>query len=440
MTQMESDRRVLVATVGTGNLEDLENTLLVPMGKSIEEGDWVCTVLLPSQRTEEMAELVQRSVGDRIVTIESLPAAGLENDADGCFGHFDSVLAKLIADGFSRERITVDFTRGTKAMSAALVLAAARHDIPFLRYIHGERDGRGIVQAGNEKIGKIRTARVTARRRLDGVMDLMRHGDFGAAIVLLPVADGPFSDLLPVELRQEAHALRAASEIYAAWDRLDYGSALEAWRNGGADVAEAFGGLAPTPEMHDWLKCLDHRPENEDDHASMARYLRILCCDLLANAERRLRASQLEDTLLRAYRILELIGQFRLFDRGYHSSGLPGNDEKIAAFQEKLERKKDKKLGERPNGQLTAGREQTARLLKHLGDPIAEGLLKFDKKHAVETKRRNISVLVHGFEAKAPSAPELKRTLAGLEALLWEDDPTVDDRLVQARRLDFSSG
>ena len=253
---MESDRSVLVATVGTGNLDDVENTLLAPMGKSIETGNHSEVVLLPSQKTEEMADRVRQwSAGGREVVIKPLPAAGLEDDADRCFGHFDSVLKALIDDGVSRERITADFTRGTKAMSAALVLAAARHDIASLRYIRGKRDGRGSVLPGHEDIHQIEPARVTARRRLDGVKDLMRHGNFSAAITLLSAAAGPLTE----DLRQEADALRATSEIYAAWDRLDYNSALkafEAWRNGGHRAAGALDGLAPMQEkeIHDWLE------------------------------------------------------------------------------------------------------------------------------------------------------------------------------------------
>ena len=185
---------------------------------------------------------------------------------------------------------------------------------------------------------------------------------------------------------------------------------------------------------------LGHRPD-EDAHDNMAGYLRSLCCDLLANAERRLRDSQFEDTLLRAYRILELIGQVRLFAHGYDSSHLPSEDETIAAFQKKLKQNKSTELGRsRKPGGLTAGRMQTARLLKCLKDPMAQELLDFDKRHAVQTASRNASVLVHGFEAQAPSASGLKDTLARLEDLLQKDDPTAAAWLCQARRLNFSSG
>ena len=83
-------------------------------------------------------------------------------------------------------------------MSAALVLAAVRLDIPRLRYLYGDRDMRGTVLAGTEQVGEIRTDLVTVRRRLDLVVDLMRHGDFGAAIPILQDLDGPFGALWPV--------------------------------------------------------------------------------------------------------------------------------------------------------------------------------------------------------------------------------------------------
>ena len=436
-----TSKKALVLTVGTGNIDDIERTLLVPMLKSVEDGEWDRIVLLPSRMTEEFAETLQERISNPAVEIDALPASGQENNADACFGHFDAVLAQLIDNGFKQSDIVVDFTRGTKAMSAALVLAALGRDIPVLRYVHSEqRDERGMVIPGTEKIGQIETNLATERRRLDQAERLMSHGDFGAVIELLPDLDGPFAGFSE-RFRIDAEALCAAAQIYAAWDRLDYKAAIEALNRHEMTAKEA-GGFAPTLEMGTWLKELGRRPK-PSDHQAMATYLRVLACDLLANAVRRLRDRHFEDALLRSYRVLELIGQIRLFDRGYDSAALPQDDATIEKFQAELKKKKGHDFGVNrggPNkGTLIAPRELSARLLKHLGDTFSSQLLNFDNRHSQATSGRNHSILIHGFTATAPAeANPLHKIIDDLECLLKEDDPQASERLTVARSLDFS--
>ena len=430
MISHSSSKKALVLTVGTGNIDELEKTLLVPMLKSVEEGEWARIVLLPSHTTKEYAQTLQKRITNRAVEIDPLREAGQENDADACFGHFDAVLVRLIEDAFKPSDIVVDFTRGTKAMSAALVLAAIGLDIPALRYVHSQqRDERGTVRPGTEKVGQIETNLATARRRLDQAEGLMVHGDFGAVLELLP--DPNF----PAAFRPTASALRSAAQIYAAWDRLDYREAREALNRHKTTASEA-GKFAPTEAMDQQLEELACQPDRSDHH-QMAAYLRILVCDLLPNAERRLRDRHFEDALIRAYRVLELIGQIRLFDRGYDSAYLPPNDCKIVKFRNKL-RRKSNDLSEDSNGNLTASKEQVARLLKALGDDLAQHLLRFDDQHdEVKSRQRNVSVLIHGFTATDSDETSLRNVLEDLEKLLCEDDRKAADRLKVSRSLNF---
>ena len=427
-----NSKKALVLTVGTGNSENIEQTLLAPMLKSVEDGEWGRIVLLPSHTTEELAQTLQKRISNPAVEIKALPISGQENDADACFGHFDSEITRLIEDSFDPSDIVVDFTRGTKAMSAALVLAALGRDIPVLRYVHSEqRDERGMVIPGIEKVGQIRTNLATERHRLNQAKGLMNHGDFGAVIELL-------SELFPERFRVEAETLRDAAKIYAAWDRLDYKAAAEVLKTHGPSAAKAEK-FAPTPEMGIWLEKLGRRPELSD-YQAMATYLRALACDLLANAERRLRDQHFEDALLRSYRVRELIGQIRLFDLGYDSAALPQDDATIEKFQAGL-KKGEHGFGVNRDGTLNAPRELSARLLKCLGDTFSSQLLNFgkDDRHSQATSGRNHSILIHGFKANAPAEATLRRkVITDLEVLLKEDDPKAEERLKIARSLDFS--
>ena len=442
MTTHLGSKKALVLTVGTGNIDDIERTLLVPMLKSVGDGEWDRIVLLPSRTTEEFAQTLQGRISNPAVGIDALPSSGQENDADACFGHFDSVLVQLIDDGFEPSDIVVDFTRGTKAMSAALVLAALGRDIPVLRYVHsGQRDERGMVTPGTEKIGQIKTNLATERRLLDQAERLMVHGDFGAVIELLPDLDGPSAGLFSENFRVEAEALHTAAKIYVAWDRLDYRVAGEVLRIHGSKAGKA-GRFAPTQEIGTWLKELGQEFKRSD-YPAMATHLRALVCDLLANAERRLRDQHFEDALIRAYRVLELIGQIRLFHQGYDSAALPPENTTIVRIREKLRKSKSNDFDkDTKTGKLKASRDQVSRLLKELDDKFAGHLLNFDDSHSeAQTRSRNQSILIHGFTATAPTeATSLRKVIADLERLLKEDDPKAGERLTVARSLDFSQG
>ena len=423
--------RILVLTVGTGDVTKLEETLLTPLRKSVATDHWTRVVLLPSSVTEEFARRLRQGLEGVEVAIRPLPE-GDENDADRAYTHFDAVLAETIQHT-PPDRVIVDFTRGTKAMSAALVLAAARHEIPRLRYITGRRDNRGMVEAGSEVVRGIGTTAVAGHRRLDLARDLMRRGNFSAAEAVLPDAGHVFAGLYPPDLMEIAKAVRTAARFYAAWDRLDYATAARI--EVPASPAIGWGELRPSSAAHDWVKTLARQPERSDA-AAKAVWLRRLIVDLLANGERRLRQGQHEDALVRAYRVLELVGQARLFDYGLDSGNLDPCHQAVKSLRKKIDKKKQTPLAEKPDGTLLAGRFQVARILNECGDKLAKPLLDFDNEALLRPTLRNDSLLIHGFAARAPEDPELLRCLfADLTRLIEADnDPeTVNKWLSVAR-------
>ena len=428
----ENGSRVLVMTVGTGDVNRLEESLFAPLRKSIATDAWTQVVLLPSKVTEEFAETVRKGIRGVEVAVRPLPE-GDENDADQAYAHFDSVLAEALRKT-PAEAVVVDFTRGTKAMSAALVLAAARREIPRLRYITGRRDERGMVIAGSEDIRGIRTTVGAGHRRLDLARGLMRRGSFLAAGAVLPDVDHPSAALYPDDLIETATAVRTATRFYAAWDRLDYAAAS------GVDVGEPPDGdwkeLWPTSAAREWVAAL------AEGSLAEGKELRRLIVDLLANGERRLRQGHHEDALVRAYRVLELIGQARLFDHGLDSGSLDPDHAAVKAAVEKITKKKQDPLGSGRDGRLQAGRFQVARILEALEDPLAKRLLQFDDKSPLKPTRRNKSLLIHGFAVGAPGDPEELRRLFGDLAQLAREDGganVVDDRLSVARTPAFAA-
>jgi hypothetical protein len=236
-------------------------------------------------------------------------------------------------------------------------------------------------------------------------------------------------------------ALRPALDFHAAWDRLDYQFAAKIVLAAAAPIVD-WRRVWPKAAMREWVGRLA-APMPMDEPAAMAERLRLLAADLLANGERRIRDRHFEDAVLRAYRVLELVGQLRLFSHGLDSGRLPRDHTAVQAVGAKLAKKGSAGFGtNKKDGTLTAGRELVARLLKALGDPLAQTLLNFDKQPDLpRISDRNFSVLIHGFQAVGPDDKQPMRALyRELEKLLIDDaGDLAREHLHVARSLDFSA-
>lgn len=422
---------VLFLSVGAGDPARLEETLYAPISRSISTGSFQRIVLLPSQATLPNARELRKRHAQHEMYVRPLPAHGAENDADACYNHFESVIAELGVP--SPDNMAVDITRGTKAMSAALLLAAFRHRIARVRYVEGDRDpaNPAVIVPGTERVRDVHADVALKHRTLDDARLLFRRGDFAAA-----------SDLLRPHDRDPAvAAIISIADFYSAWDRLDYRSADEIHL--APDVPSAWQSAVPSDRARQWVRQLAQPfPDDQDQSypSLMAGRLRLLIVDLLANGERRIAHCQFEDALLRAYRILEMLGQARLFDKGLDSARLPPDNPAVRKLQTRRPRKRSAGFGANPDGTLNAGRELVARLLKRLGDPLAPKLLEVGKRDPLRVANRNRSVLIHGYQAVGPSNREHLDALYGqLVDLLREDRSDVDENLKIARFLDLGA-
>ncbi|MCI0642068.1 MAG: TIGR02710 family CRISPR-associated CARF protein [Gemmataceae bacterium] len=430
---------ILICTVGTGDIDKLRETLLEPLKKTIRKGEWSRVILLPSQLTKENATKLREEVQDIPVEINELPQHGAEDDADACFAHFDGILASLRAQGVPANGLLVDFTRGTKAMSAALVLAAVRHDLPQLRYISSrKRDERGMVVPGTEVVAEVHTTIASAQKRMDDCYRFFQHGNFAAVLELLPDPHSPLAQHWPNDLREAVQCVRPLATFASAWDRLDYkGAQMMVLPSGGA-CPSRWSVFLPSDQLRQWVATLAQ--PFPDDSKERAVRLRLLVADLLANGERRVRDQQYEDGIIRAYRVLELVGQIRLFDHGLDSAALPPEHPVVEKFHRELVKNKSTPLTPNRSGQLMAAREQVARLLKRLDDPLAQRFIELGNKGLVKASVRNLSVWIHGFEAVSGSDPEpLRQLYKNLEQLILDDGGSqARKRLQLARWLDFT--
>jgi len=422
MNPTESSGQVLFVTVGSGNPQALEETLYTPISKSIDSpGDWERVVFLPSQATSNHAHELKKRHWMYDVHIRPLPPAA-ENDADRCYDHFQHVIAEL---GRVRpEKMVVDITRGTKAMSAALLLAAFRHRISAIRYVEGERDpaNPAVIRPGSERVRDVRAHHAVYDRTLDEARLLLLRGDCAAAAHLLRDFDA----------HPQAVGARRLAEFYAAWDRFDYRAAHEIGLD--QQVPADWATALPSEATRHWVHQL--AAPLRDDYRAKAERVRRLAVDVFRNGERRIRQRQFEDAVVRAYRVLEMVGQARLFDRGLDSAALPSDHPVICKLRTDLRKKGSADFGENRDGTLNAGRELVARTLERLDDGLAGRLLELAKKEYNDfcLADRNRSILIHGFVAVGPSEDvPLRRLYDDLATLLRADCVQADAWLTAAR-------
>ena len=390
--------QVLLLTVGTGNLEQLRETLITPLIKSIHTGDWSRIVLLPSQFTRDLAEQIQQELADLPILLSQLPQAGAENDVDACYSHFSREIQQLLASGYAPESICVDFTRGTKAMSAAVVLAAVRFRLPRLRYIlSSQRDNRGMVVPGTEEIGEFDTDAIDIARLYDQALAHFRSGNFAAVLDIIK------SDRASPQLHGK-HQIGRLAQFAAAWDRLDYQRAAEIQDLSLHALPAAWQQHAPGPEQLTWVRQLAASYDNGNHQLRVAR-MRDLMVDLLANGRRRIRSLQYEDALIRAYRIVDLLAAVRLAEHGVRES-------------------------------LT--QYQMLKRLQSLHDPFAEDLSVLARKNSLPAQKRNQSLLIHGLSAMVGHDPTpLIKQYEKLEALILRDRPTAHTAIDCCKWLNF---
>lgn len=383
-------KKALVLTVGMGANANPEETLYTPIACSMREAAADTIWLLPSRQSLVHAQLLQERFPHLPIRVAPpLPERG-EEDPNACFAFFHDLLGKVLAEGVRPEHVKLDYTRGTKTMSAAVMLAAVSWRIENFLYVSGERGDNNLVTPGTETVRHFSAAHISAYRELEQAEQLMRMQRYSAVETLM---DG-WRRRYPGDLQARAGHVAGCAKFWDAWDRLEYPEALRSLAEIGAG-AEWF-----TP-----------KELARNAIAYLARYRTgtplelceptwALVFDVLENSRRRLKQGQFEDAFIRVYRSLELIGQAALYGYGIETNGADAERPEIVKWLE-YRKKEGKALPEKKAKGYELSKTFVGSLLKHLRSPIANGLNNFDTGREFQAKYRNESLLIHGFAIRA---------------------------------------
>lgn len=333
-------------------------------------------------------------------------------DLVGCYEKAVAGAAWLEGLGLSPHRVVVDYTGGTKAMTAALALATVGKGFAF-SYVGGtqrEKGGVGTVVSGSEVVRAVldpwHLFAVEERRRLV----LAFNGcQFEAAIQILQGLLG--REGLDSPRRRWFEALQVVCEGYRAWDRFQYPEALDRLCRAQklvatqADLVPAgpAAGLARAVASHaTFLESL--RAESD----AFRRPSPAMLSDLLGNADRRAGEGKYDDAVARLYRATELVAQAAFLRPPLSCpTGAVPVDRLPATLREEYAAR----YGNRRGGALKLPLRAAFRVLREVGAAEGEAFFAREQEFEALLAARNASLLAHGFSPVLPETFERFRAL-----------------------------
>jgi CRISPR-associated protein (TIGR02710 family) len=296
--------------------------------------------------------------------------------------------------------VVVDFTAGTKCMSAALALVARRWRCRF-SYVGGERrtkGGVGVVETGAERV--VYSANpwdALGYQAVEQAIGIFNHGGYAAAAALL---DNAMKHVDKAEVKRELATLKAVVDAYAAWDRFDHDGARQKFDDALKNRNDLYS-IFPN-DGHALAKRLEAHRERVARLAAQSEQSIDWIADLVGNAYRRAAEHRFDDAVARLYRVFEALAQVRLCAE----HGIA--DTKKVSLEQLPEALRSEWANRGRDGRTFMLALQDAyRVLKEFGDELGTAFftcglaVDFNNPDAQKSPlaARNNSILAHGFQA-----------------------------------------
>lgn len=373
-------KKAMLITVGIGKDGDVANGIAF----AIRQGNPDFVLFIGTEKSLQVTlPLVFQQIELAEGQHESRTTAN-EDDVDRSAAEYIGYIREVKRKGYTSKEIVVDFTSGTKAMSAALVMAALAEEVGSISYVTGERGDGGRVISGTERLNALEPNLMLADGKLRRAADLFNTYQYRGCLAIL-------DDLKHVqkpEVVERVGLLSGLSEAYQAWDRFDHRTAMARLDGLTGHALLPAWGLKRKVEAH---KAFLYRITD----ANRGDYGVERAADLLNNADRRAEEGKFDDAVARLYRLLEYAGQVKLYrDHG----GLITENLDLSRLPDALREKYGPRKTE---GKVQIGLKESFRLLADLGDPLGQRFVREWAARDGEIKRvldlRNRSILAHGF-------------------------------------------
>jgi CRISPR-associated protein (TIGR02710 family) len=349
-----------------------------------ENPEYVLFLTSPQSKQETIPCIEKTVLENRSVGIESFEET---DDVEIIYLNYVMTIRELFADGYKKEDIVIDYTSGTKAMSAALFAAGIALEVGSINYIAGKRDSTGRVIPGTERPISINPLIIFAENIIKEAQKLFNRYQFQAAQALLePIKKTIKEPAITVRV----DFLLMLTKAYALWDTFKLKEAADLFGK-----IKAAGLINNHPVKDAFQKNFILLSQEAANRYSIHRLV-----DLLQNIYRRMEEGKYDDAQARIYRLFEYMAQIKLYN--WNSRKIETAKFKLNILPENIRDKYSKQADE--NGEIeNISMVKAFALLEDLSDELGRDFMQRYKKDDSVARhllnKRNKSILAHGFTA-----------------------------------------
>ena len=387
---MKRKEIILFMTVGTGINADSEEMGFKLLARKLYS---TITKIYPhkvvffasdkSKHTIEYVEELFRQNDDEFILDEDYQIVRIKaiDDFNACF---ESVEAKVWELDYQREnadtQIIMDYTSGTKTMSAAMACCGLFYSKDLISVV-GDRS-TGEVSAGTEQINYQNLYKIYDKFSLMRTRYNFNANRFMACMDVLNYI---------VDMNIHKDSLLNLCKAYHAWDNMNFEDAFDYLKDVDMNKIE-FGEIKN--ELKSNIKALGTIVNARSPNLKNCYIL----ASLINNSIRKADEYKYDDAIARLYRAFELTAQIRLDSYNINTSDVDTavllENNVSEKFIEELENAKE-------DGKIRIGLVMDYLLLNELNDDLGRYYVENDKRIRNMTVKRNNSILAHGLESSS---------------------------------------
>ena len=351
--------KILVVTVGTGrDRKDVAKAIAFSISRMTPDR----VLLFTSEKTQEetypfVIEFLDESYKTRCVA-EKFPN---EDDVQYLFTAYVERMRRELRENTTDNGVPtlwVDFTFGTKAMTAAVFAAGIALSAKEVCYVVGERDTTGRVMEA-ENVKRIEPQLVLAERDIAEARELFNQQDYAAAAHAVSHVKKLFDK--GTHLGNLGNIIFGLGQAYAEWNLFNWGQAAKLLKEN-MKVFRREPGIVDSGFLERQMEFCNRLDQGEYDVARLV--------DLYASAHRCFREKRYDDAVARIYRAFEYSVQIRLKSEFQ----IVSSNFQLHKFERRLCEKTVEKFEKQP-GTIKIDLRNGIELLAELGDPIGKELV-----------------------------------------------------------------
>lgn len=335
-----------------------------------------------SKNTIPYIEDLFRNDNDEFIPDEDYEIVPIESidDFNACFEAFESKIWQLDNDVTKEYQIIMDYTSGTKTMSAAMACCGMFYKKDLIS-VGGDRS-RGEVSSGTEIINYQNLYKIYDRLSIMRIRRYFNSHNFMECINLL-------ENIVDFSFHKESFLNICKS--YYRWDNMDFENAYAYLKK--ADITNVEF-IEIREKLKKNINALGIMVNSKSENLKNCYIL----ASLINNSMRKADEYKYDDAIARLYRSFELIAQIRLAKFNIKSSDVDvsvlENKNVSPEFIEFLEKNME-------DGKIRIGLSADFLLLNELGDKLGKYYVQNESKIKNLTKKRNNSILAHGLESQS---------------------------------------